>query len=248
MKAMVLCAGLGTRMGELTTHVPKPMLSLGQAPMLAYLLGHLRSQGVSQIMLNLHFCPEQIRARFGDGSACGLELSYSEEPRLLGTAGGVKKVESFFAGEPELVVQYGDIVTDEDLQPMVVFHRERRALATLLVHQRARSNSVIALDPDGCIRGFLERPTEAERAQLLSPWVNSGLYILDPEILDLVPADVAVDWPRDVFTRLVGSGRLFGYPLTGYRCAVDSPERLDEVRAALASGRCRIAPVLGVKP
>jgi mannose-1-phosphate guanylyltransferase/phosphomannomutase len=73
------------------------------------------------------------------------------------------------------------------------------------------------------------------------------LYILDPEILDLVPADAAVDWPRDVFTRLVGSGRLFGYPLTGYRCAVDSPVRLDEVRAALAAGRCRIAPH-GVKP
>jgi mannose-1-phosphate guanylyltransferase/phosphomannomutase len=243
MKAMVLCAGLGTRLGDLTNRVPKPMLSLGGQPMLAYVLGHLRAQEIRQIAINLHFQPETIRGHFGDGARWGLELTYSTEAVLLGTAGGVKRMASFFQGEPEFLVHYGDVVTDQHFGALIRFHRERRALATLLVHERQRSNSVIALDAEGRIKAFLERPSEAERARVTSSWVNSGVYVLDPAILDEVPVETATDWPRDVFTRLVGGGRLFGFPLSGYRCAVDSPQRLEEARAAVASGRCRVQPL-----
>lgn len=243
MKAMVLCAGLGTRMGELTSELPKPMLPLAGHPLLAYLLGHLKSQGLAQLVLNLHFRPDLIRAHFGDGTRWGLELTYSEEPVLLGTAGGVKQVESWFRGEPEFLVHYGDVLTDQDFSALRRFHRERQALATLLVHPRARSNSVVKLDATGRIVALLERPAEAEREGIESPWVNSGVYLLSPEILEHVPANTACDWPRDIFTRLVSGGRLFGFPLTGYRCAVDSPARLAEARAAVTSGRCRIEPL-----
>ena len=243
MKAMVLCAGLGTRLGDLTNRVPKPMLPLGGQPMLAYVLGHLRAQGIRQIAINLHFQAEAIRGHFGDGARWGLELTYSEEALLLGTAGGVKRMAPFFQGEQEFLVQYGDVVTDQDFVALVRFHRERRALATLLVHERQRSNSVIALDAAGRVGSFLERPSEAERSAVTSSWVNSGVYVLDPAILNHVPAETAADWPRDIFPRLVGGGRLFGFPLSGYRCAVDSPERLEEARAAVASGACRIEPL-----
>jgi len=243
MKAMVLCAGMGTRLGELTSQVPKPMLRLGDHPMLAYVLGHLRAQGIRQIVINLHFHPEAIRAPFGDGRRWGIELTYSEESALLGTAGGVKRMADYFRKEPEFLVQYGDVVTEQDFAAMVGFHRERRALATLLVHERQRSNSVIALDHEGRIEAFLERPTEAERSRVNSSWVNSGVYVLDPAILDRVPENTPADWPRDVFPRLVSGGRLFGFPLSGYRCAVDSPQRLEEARAAVATGRCRIQPL-----
>jgi NDP-sugar pyrophosphorylase family protein len=243
MKAMVLCAGLGTRLGELTHRVPKPMLPLGGEPMLAYLLGHLRAQGCRQIAINLHFRPEAIRGHFGDGARWGLELTYSEETALLGTAGGVKRMAPFFRGEREFLVQYGDVVTDQDFGAMVRFHRERQALATLLIHERQRSNSVIALDAQGRITSFLERPSEAERAQLTSCWVNSGVYVLDPALLDHVPAGTSADWPRDVFAHQVRGGRLFGFPLSGYRCAVDSAARLEEARAAVASARCPIQPL-----
>jgi NDP-sugar pyrophosphorylase family protein len=238
---MVLCAGYGTRLGELTREIPKPMLPLGQQPMLAYLLAHLKQQGFDQIVINLHFKPELIQNHFGDGSRLGLRLVYSHETVLLGTAGGVKKVEPFFRNEPAFLVQYGDIVTDQDFRAMMQFHRERDALVTLLVHQRKKSNSVVTLDDEHRIVGFLERPTDEARQGQTSSWVNSGVCTCSPEILDHIPANGACDLPRDVFSRLVFTRRLFGFPLTGYRCAVDSQERLAEARVALAEARCRIS-------
>jgi len=243
MKAIVLCAGYGTRLGDLTRELPKPMLLLNGHPLLAYLLGHLKAQGFDQIAVNLHFLPESIRQWSGDGSRWQLQLTYSHEESLLGTAGGVKKMEEFFQTEEAFLVQYGDVLTDQDFSALVRFHRERNALATLLVHQRAKSNSVVSLAPNGRVTCFLERPTEEARQALQSPWVNSGICVCSPEILDLIPAGRACDLPRYVFTGLVATGRLYGFPLSGYRCAIDSPDRLAEARAALAAGRCRIRPL-----
>jgi NDP-sugar pyrophosphorylase family protein len=248
MKAMVLAAGFGTRLGDLTRDCPKPMLPVAGQPLLAYLLGHLRSQGFHDIAINLHFQPETIRGHFGDGSAWGLRLAYSHETHLLGTAGGVRNVAPFFAGEESFLVQYGDVLTDQAFAPLLHQHREHRALATLLVHERARSNSVIEIAKDGRITGFLERPTEAERAGIASTWVNSGICICSPEILTLIPADRPADLPRDVFRPLVSTGRLHAVPLTGYRCAIDSPERLTSARQAVGQGACRIAPLVPPPP
>lgn len=243
MKALVLCAGFGTRLGDLTREVPKPMLPIGDRPMLAYLLAHLRAHGVREVAINLHFRPEVIREAFGDGSRWGLRLHYSEEPTLLGTAGALRHLASFFREESCFLVQYGDIVTDHDLRALVDFHRKRDALATLLVHPRPRSNSAVSLDPEGRIVGFLERPTAEVRAGVETPWVNSGLCVASPELLDLIPERIPADLPRDVYVPLAGTGRLFGMPLAGFRCAVDSPERLELARAAVADGRCRIQPL-----
>jgi len=238
---MVLCAGYGTRLGELTREIPKPMLPFNDQPMLTYLLAHLKQHGFDQIVINLHFKPELIQNHFGDGSGLAMQLTYSHEPTLLGTAGGVKNVETFFRDEPAFLVQYGDIITDQDFSAMLQSHRERNALATLLLHQRQKSNSVVVLDDEHRITSFLERPTEAARQGQTSPWVNSGVCICSPEILDHIPANTTCDLPRDVFAKLTSTRRLFGFPLSGYRCAVDSPERLTEARAALAEGRCQIS-------
>jgi mannose-1-phosphate guanylyltransferase/phosphomannomutase len=247
MKAMVLCAGFGTRLGDLTREVPKPMLLLEGHPLLAYLLGHLKSHGFDQIAVNLHFMPETIRSYFGDGSRWKLPLSYSFEETLLGTAGGLKKMQPCFEQEEAFLVQYGDVLTDQDFSALLRFHREKRALITILIHERSRSNSVVSLDPSGRIIRFLERPSEEMRASVKSSWVNSGVCVCSPEIFPFIPADRPADLPRDVFARLVESGRLYGFPLTGYRCAVDSPERLAEARLAVAHGRCHIRP-LELKP
>jgi NDP-sugar pyrophosphorylase family protein len=243
MKAIVLCAGYGTRLGELTQEIPKPMLPLNGQPMLAYILGNLKRHGFDEIAINLHFKPEMIRAHFGDGAAGGIKITYSHEPHLLGTAGGVKNVETYFRGAREFLVHYGDVVTDQNFKGMIEFHREHQALATLLVHQRVNSNSVVSLAPDGRVIGFLERPTEVVRQTVKSPWVNSGICICSPEILSFIPANEPCDLPRDVFTPLVATGRLYGFPLSGYRCAIDSPARLAEARAALAESRCCIRPL-----
>lgn len=251
MKAMILCAGFGTRLGHLTAGVPKPLLDLNGRPMIEYILVNLRRAGFDEIMINLHFKPEMIRKSLGDGSRYELRLSYSEEPTLLGTAGGVKNVEHFFAGGEEFLVHYGDIVTDQDFAPMLGFHRANHALATLLIHERSRSNSVVALDSENRIIDFLERPDDVARQNMSSVWVNSGVCICSRQVLSMIPPDKACDLPRDIFPRLVATRRFFGYPLSGYRCAVDSPERLTEATVAVANGRCCISftdpPVSGAR-
>lgn len=240
MRAMVLCAGYGTRLGDLTRDVPKSMLRLQGRPLLEYIICNLARQGFDQIAVNVHFMPHMIKDYFGNGSRWNVTLTYSCETELLGTAGGIKRMEYFLRQGDAFLVQYGDVLTDQDFTAMVRFHHERRALATVLVHQRARSNSVVTLDQTGRVVGFMERPSDHARRGVASTWVNSGICICDPGVLDTIAADVPRDLPRDVFPELMDSGRLFGFPLTGYRCAVDSPERLAEARSAQVGERCGI--------
>ncbi len=238
---MVLCAGYGTRLGDLTKSQPKPMLPILDRPLLEYLIVNLARSGFKQIAINLHFMPEVIEDYFGDGRRWGVEITYSYEAELLGTAGGVKHIESFFRGEDAFLVHYGDVLTDQDFSEMYAFHRQKRAEITVLLHRRAKSNSVVSLDGENRVVGFLERPSDAERQGIESPWVNSGISICNGAILDSIPPVIASDFPRDVFPKFIAAGRVFGFPLGGYRCAIDSPERLEEARAAITEGRCRIA-------
>lgn len=240
MKAVILCAGYGTRLGELTQQVPKPMLPLQGRPLLEYIIVHLRRSGFTQAIINLHFMAEHIRSYFDDGSRWDMNLTYSHEPELLGTAGGVRKMKSLLCREDSFLVQYGDILTDQDLALMLSFHRQRRALATLLLHRRTHSNSIVTIDDDGCVVDFCERPPLEHSRRLGPTWVNSSVFICDPALLDIIPPDKPCDFPRDVFPKIVNRGLLFGFPLTGYRCAVDSPDRLAEAQIAVAEGKCNI--------
>lgn len=240
MKAMILSAGYGTRLGDLTRDLPKPMLDLHGRPLLEYIIRHLRRHGFDQIALNLHFKPELIQNYFGQGDRWGVELVYSYEAELLGTAGGVKKMEPFLGIGDDFLIHYGDILTDQNFTAMLHFHRQHNALVTLLLHQRAVSNSVVSLDDTGRIVGFLERPSAEARRGITSTWVNSGVYLCAPGFLAEIPGGQVCDLPRDVFPGLVAGGRLYGFALSGYRCAIDSPERLTEARAAIIEQRCQV--------
>jgi NDP-sugar pyrophosphorylase family protein len=237
---MVLCAGYGTRLGDLTREVPKPMLVLQGRPILAYILGHLRWHGFDQVAINLHFRPHTIPEYFGDGASMNVSLTYVREEQLLGTAGGVKNMEAFLRQGDSFLVQYGDVITDQDFTAMLRLHLERGALATLLLHQRRASNSVVTLDGQGRIVGFLERPTDQARRQVQSNWVNSGVCLLRPEVFAHIPAKTPCDLPRDIFPKLIDTGRLFGFPLSGLRFAIDSPQRLAEAGAAIKEGKLGI--------
>ncbi len=119
---------------------------------------------------------------------------------------------------------------------MIAAHRNNRAAATLLLHRRAHSNSVVLLSPELRVERILERPSEAERSGLAADqWVNSGVYLFQPSILEAIPREGASDFPRDIFPGLVRTGGVYGFPLTGYRCAIDSQERLEQARADLAA-------------
>ena len=126
MKAMVLAAGYGTRLGDLTVETPKPMLDVEGHPLLEYIVVHLQRHGFDEVIVNLHHHSEMIRRYFGNGDRWGVRLTYSQEHSLLGTAGGLKNVADFFSGTDDFLVQYGDVLTDADFTAMLAFHRPNR--------------------------------------------------------------------------------------------------------------------------
>lgn len=235
MNAIVLCAGYGTRLADLTRDTPKPMLLVGGVPILERIVRNLVRAGVTDIAVNLHFRPDAIREHFGDGSLWGVRIVYAHEPVLLGTAGGAKNLARLLPIGPCLI-HYGDIVTNQDLTVLHREHAAKHAVATLLVHRRTKPMSVLTLDAENRVTCFQERPAAGEWDASVTPWVFSGIAVCERESLADVPADVASDLPRDVFPRLTEAGGVFAVPLTGERFAIDSPERLAQADAAVRIG------------
>jgi mannose-1-phosphate guanylyltransferase len=197
MKAMVLAAGLGTRLRPLTNEIAKPMVPVLDRPVMAHILDLLRRHGFESVIANLHYFPDPIRAYFGEGG----NLSYHYEDELLGTAGGVRGCAEFFGGEPFLVIS-GDALTDIDLTALAARHRESGGIATLAVRkvQDTREYGVVLHDRAGRITGFQEKP---EPDEALSDLGNCGIYVFDPAIFDYFPQRPFADWAQDVFPALL---------------------------------------------
>ncbi|MBX5470254.1 MAG: NDP-sugar synthase [Thermoleophilaceae bacterium] len=195
MKAMVLAAGLGTRLRPITYELPKPMVPVLDRPVMAHILRLLERQGFDEVIANLHYFPDTIRDYFGD------RIEYRYEEELLGTAGGVRNAAEFF-GDELVVVVSGDALTDVDLNALVERHRSSGGIATLTVKRVSdtREYGVVVHDSDGRIQGFQEKPDPAEA---LSDLGNCGIYCFSPEIFDFFPKEPFVDWAQDVFPRLL---------------------------------------------
>lgn len=195
MRAMVLAAGLGTRLRPLTYEIPKPMVPVLDRPVMAHIVDLLDRHGVGEVIANLHYFPDTIREYFGE------RLVYRFEQELLGTAGGVRNCADFFGDESFLVIS-GDALTDIDLDAFEARHRASGGIATLAVKRVAdtREYGVVLHDRDGRITGFQEKPDPAEA---LSDLGNCGIYIFEPEIFDHFPATPFVDWAKDVFPALL---------------------------------------------
>jgi mannose-1-phosphate guanylyltransferase len=212
MKAMVLAAGLGTRLRPITYAIPKPMAPILNRPVMEHIVRLLARHGFKQSIANLHWFPETIEGHFGDGSAFGIELSYSPEEKLLGTSGGVRNAAGFL-GDSFLVIS-GDALTDIDLGAMREFHESHDGIATLATKRVGDTTQfgVAITGADGRIQGFQEKPDPAEA---LSDLANCGIYMFRSEIFDFFPepgtskaageddpADFA-DWAMDVFPALL---------------------------------------------
>lgn len=235
MKAMILAAGLGTRLQPLTLSVSKPMVPMAGRPCLEHIILLLKKHGITEIIANLHYLPRQIQSYFGDGSPWGVSLSYSLEEELLGTAGGLKKVQGFFGGDRVLVIS-GDALTDLDLGDFFRFHREQGALASLALKKVSDPTryGVVVLEGEGRIAAFQEKPA---REEAISDLANTGIYLFEPEIFDYIPPGTFFDFARDVFPRLLGEGRpMGGYRARGYWCDVGSLEVYREAHYDLLMG------------
>ena len=234
---MILAAGLGTRLRPVTYAMPKPMVPVLNRPVMEHIARLLAGHGFEQVIANLHWFPELIRAHFGDGSAFGLELAYSEEEALLGTAGGVRKAAGFL-GEEFLVIS-GDALTDIDLAAMRDFHRSHEGIATLATRRVGDTTQfgVAITGSDGRVQGFQEKPDPAEA---LSDLANCGIYMFGAEIFDFFPAsgtslaasddDPAdfADWAQDVFPALLeGDVPFYSHEIDAYWNDIGN---LDELR------------------
>ncbi|MBQ9544312.1 MAG: NDP-sugar synthase, partial [Clostridia bacterium] len=239
MKAVVLAGGKGTRLYPLTHSRPKPMVPLLGAPILAHILSLLAFHKVEKAALTVGYLADIISGYFKK-SFCGVELEYFGESLPLGTAGAVKACRGFIPDDEPFIVISGDAVTDADLGAAFEFHREKNAAATLILKKCSDPLEFGVVRTDGLSRitGFVEKP---EWSEVCSDKVNTGIYIISPRVLDLVPDNTAFDFSRDLFPMLLSQKeRLFGFVTDGYWCDVGNPAALRRCSADALSGKIRL--------
>jgi mannose-1-phosphate guanylyltransferase/mannose-1-phosphate guanylyltransferase/phosphomannomutase len=235
---MIMAAGLGTRLRPVTYEMPKPMVPVLNRPVMEHILELLERHGFREVIANLHWFPELIKGHFGDGSRLGVELSYSEEEELLGTAGGVRNAAAFL-GDSFLVIS-ADAVTDVDLGAMRDFHGSHDGIATLAT-KRVEDTSefgVVVTDSDGRVQGFQEKPDPAEA---LSDLGNCGIYVFEPEIFDYFPDRDFVDWAQDVFPALLEQDvPFYGHEIADYWNDIGNIKEFRQGNFDALSGEVRV--------
>ncbi len=218
MKAVIMAGGEGTRLRPLTCGRPKPMVPVANKPVMEHIIDLLKKHGIHDIAVTLQYLPELIREYFDDGKAFGVRMRYYVEQKPLGTAGSVKNVEDFLE-DPFLVIS-GDALTDIDLGNAIAFHKSKRAMATLVLKRVdiPLEYGVVVTDDSGRIVRFLEKPSWGE---VFSDTVNTGIYILSPEIFNWIKSDEVFDFSKDLFPALLKENKpLYGYVTNDYWCDI----------------------------
>ena len=229
MNAIILAAGTGSRLGEITRETPKPLLEVGSKPILQRHLEMCAAAGVENVCINTHYLPDAIRKFVGDGSRFGVTAHFSYEPELLGTAGALVNFREQLRTAPFLVI-YGDNVLTIDVADLTRFHRTKEALMSIALHYRddVSTSGMVVLDANQRITQFIEKPA---RELQVSHLVNAGIYLCEPEILDRIPSG-SPDFGKDIVpTLLTNDQRVFGYTLDSDVIAVDTPELLARARS-----------------
>jgi len=238
MKAMILAGGMSTRLYPLTRRMPKPLVPIAGEPNCVHVVRYLRSFGIEDVAINVHYHADAVCTAMGDGSTNGVRLEYLHEPKLLGSAGAVKQMESFF--DRTFVVIGCDILTDLNLDALLAFHREKKALATiaLTAAEDVTQYGVVVSDPSGRIIAFQEKP---ERGTERSHMVNTGIYVFEPEIFAYIEEGAFVDFGKNVFAALQrDQAAFYGLHLSGYWCDIGTPNEYRRATKDVLSGRMRL--------
>lgn len=213
-KAVIMAGGFGTRLRPLTMSIPKPMVPLANIPMMEHIVNLLKKHGITDITALLYYQPESIKAHFGDGSDFGITMNYVQADADYGTAGSVRNAVKN-SKEPILVMS-GDVLTDIDISSAIAFHTTNASQATILL-TRVKDPlhyGIVMTDAQGRISRFLEKPSWGE---VFTDTINTGMYILEPSIIDLIPPDREYDFGKDLFPHLLRSEmNLYGHITTGY--------------------------------
>ena len=238
MQAVIMAGGEGSRLRPLTSNMPKPMLPVGNRPMMEHILLLLRKHGFTDVVATVQFLSSVIRNYFDDGSDLGVSLSYANEEVPLGTAGSVLGARDFLSGT--FLVISGDALTDLNLEDVVDFHRKRGAAATLVLKSvpDPLEFGIVMTAQDGRIERFLEKPTWG---QVFSDTINTGIYVVEQEVLDLIPPDQPYDFSSELFPLMLDKGLpLFGYVTDAYWTDVGNIDAYLQANQDVLAGRVRV--------
>lgn len=239
MIAVVMAGGEGSRLRPITAQRPKPLVPVGNRPIMEHILDLLKLHGVRDVVATVHYLADEIERTFGDGSDRGMHIRYSVEDTPLGTAGSVKRAEAML-GKGTFLIISGDALTDCDLSAALAFHREQGSLATIVLQRvpNPLDYGVVITDKDGRIQRFLEKPSWSE---VFSDTVNTGIYILEPEVLAGMTAGNNYDWSQNIFPQLLRDGKpIYGFVMEGYWADVGSLEQYREAQRDVLEGRARV--------
>jgi mannose-1-phosphate guanylyltransferase/phosphomannomutase len=238
MKAVIMAGGFGTRLRPLTWNIPKPLVPMMNRPIMEHIIRLLRSHDITEIVATLFYHPDLIMNHFGDGSQLGVHLEYVKAAADYGTAGSVHNAASLL-GESFIVIS-GDVLTDLNLTRAVEFHKERRAKVTVVLchSQKPLEYGVVITRDNGRIVRFVEKPTWGD---VFSDTINTGIYVVEPEILDLIPEEQEFDFSKDLFPLLLEKDEaLFGHPLDGYWRDIGNLREYQEGHWDSLAGRVRV--------
>jgi mannose-1-phosphate guanylyltransferase/phosphomannomutase len=242
LQAIIMAGGEGVRLRPLTLDKPKPLVPVLNEPVMGYSLKLLHRHGLLDVAATVAYLPQAIRDAFGKGEKYGVRLRYFEEAHPMGTAGSVRTAHGMVADT--FVVLSGDGLTDCDLTEAIAFHKSKKALATLVLKSVPvpLSYGVVITDGEGRVQRFVEKP---DWSGVFSDQVNTGIYILEKEVLDLIPEDKPYDFGKDLFPRMVREGMaVYGYPMDGYWCDIGDQGAYVAAQLALLRGEADL-PVNG---
>ncbi len=247
MKAVIMAGGEGTRLRPLTSHRPKPLSPALNIPIMEHIVLLLKEHGIIDIVVTLHYLADEIEGYFGDGSEWGVNLEYSVEDTPLGTAGSVKQAEDKLNKETFLIIS-GDALTDINIDKAIKFHRDKKSTATIVLSHvpNPLEFGVVITDDDGHIKRFLEKPSWGE---VFSDTVNTGMYILEPEVFDYMEMGKNYDWSQQIFPQILAEDKaIYGYVMDGdYWCDVGNLNQYREAQYTVLDRQTRVKIGKGVK-
>jgi mannose-1-phosphate guanylyltransferase/phosphomannomutase len=237
-KAVIMAGGFGTRLRPITMNLPKPMVPMMNVPMMEHIVNLLKKNNITDIVSLLYFQPEKITSYFGTGANFGISMKYMQAMADYGTAGAVRYAQEHLT--ERFIVISGDVLTDFDLAAAVQFHEEKKAKATIVLTQATNplAFGIVMTDKDGKINRFLEKPSWGE---VFSDTINTGIYILEPDVLDLIPYQKDFDFSKDLFPQMLQKGMaLYGYTATGYWQDVGNLDQYQQAQADAIGGKVRV--------
>jgi mannose-1-phosphate guanylyltransferase/phosphomannomutase len=241
MKAVVMAGGAGSRLRPLTINHPKPMVPMVNKPVIAHILDLLKRHGILDVVMTLQFMAEEIQDYFGDGQSNGMNIQYSIEETPLGTAGSVKQAQPLL--DDTFIVISGDAITDVDLSAVIEYHRSKKSLATIALYRvpNPLEYGVVIVDDSGRIRQFQEKPSWGE---VISDTVNTGIYVLEPKVLDYFEPQISYDFSKDLFPMLLEKNDpMYGYVVEGYWCDVGNLAEYMRANNDILEGRAHVEPL-----